>query len=179
MQNSPIKNMNLPQSDTEQAIKQLFEELFHQLVLSSFHYVNDYDQAEDIVQDVFVKVWQNYELVRQVKDLKGYLFKAVRNSSINFLRHIKVRQKFIIDSEDYRSTTEQSHEEKISEEETKDRVNKAVNELPDKWKEAFILSKYDKFKYHETKALQFLRKELKDILMLGFFIMKFLFDKYF
>lgn len=185
--------MNLPQTDSEQTIKRLFDELFHQLVLSAFRYVNDYDQAEDIVQDVFVKVWQNFDQIRQVKDLKAYLFKAVRNSSINFLKHIKVRQKFIVDSEVLSSSVGKSPEEIISEEETKKRVHQAVNKLPDNWRKALVLSKYDKLKYHEiaeemnisqktvekyiSKALQFLRQELKDLLLLSIFIMELLFNK--
>ena len=178
--------MNISQHNTEQTIKQLFDELFHQLVLSAYRYVNDYDQAEDIVQDVFVRVWLNFEQVRQVTDLKSYLFKAVRNSSLNFLKHIKVRQKFIVDSEVLNSLTEKSPEENIFDEELKKRVHTAVNKLPDKWREAFVLSKYDNLKYHEiaeelnisqktvekhiSKALQFLRKELKDLLLLVFLL---------
>ena len=185
--------MNLPQSDSEQTIKRLFDELFHQLVLSAFRYVNDYDQAEEIVQDVFVKVWQNFDQLRQVKDLKGYLFKAVRNSSINFLKHIKVRQKFTVDSEVLNSSVGKSPEETILEEETKRRVHQAVNKLPDNWREAIVLSKYDNLKYHEiaeemnisqktvekyiSKALQFLRQELKDLILLSIFIIELLFDK--
>jgi len=177
----------LPQSNSEQTIKRVFDELFHQLVLSAFRYVNDYEQAEDIVQDVFVKAWQNFDQIRQVKNLKAYLFKAVRNSSMNFLKHIKVRQKFIVDSEVISSSVEKSPEDTISEEETKKRVHQAVNKLPDNWREALVLSKYDNLKYHEiaedmnisqktvekyiSKALQFLRQELKDIFLLSIFIM--------
>ena len=184
--------MKLPQSDSEQTIKLLFDELFHQLALSAYRYVNDYGQAEEIVQDIFVKVWQNFDEVGQIKDLKGYLFKAVRNSSINFLKHIKVRQKFIDDSEVLSSSVEKSHEENISEEETKKRVHQAVNKLPDNWREAFILSKYDKLKYHEiaedmnisqktvekyiSKSLKFLRLELKDLVLVSIFIMELLSD---
>ncbi|MEA1897025.1 MAG: RNA polymerase sigma-70 factor, partial [Bacteroidota bacterium] len=141
--------MSLPQSDSEQTIKQLFDELFHQLVLSAFRYVNDYDQAEEIVQDVFVKIWQNFDHFRQMKDSKAYLFKAVRNSSMNFLKHIKVRQKFIVDSEVLISSVEKSPEETILDKETKKRVHQAVNKLPENWREAIVLSKYDKLKYHE------------------------------
>jgi RNA polymerase sigma-70 factor (ECF subfamily) len=169
------------QTNSEQIVKQLFDEHFHKLVLSSLRFVNDYSQAEDIVQDVFVKVWQNIDQVRHVEDLKGYLFKAVRNSSMNFLRHIKIRQKFVAESEVISSSAEKSQEEIITTEETNTRIHKAVNKLPDNWKEAFVFSKYDKLKYHEialkmdisqktvekyiSKALQFLQKELKDILV--------------
>lgn len=184
--------MKLYQSNSEQTIKQLFDELFHQLVLSSYKYLNDYAQAEEIVQDVFVKIWQNFDDLNEIKDLKGYFFRAVQNSSLNFLKHLKVRKKFIEDSEVLNISMEKSHEETISEEETKIRIHEAVNKLPDNWKEAFVLSKYNKLKYHEiaedmnishktvekyiSKSLQFLRLELKDLILVSITIMKFLIE---
>jgi RNA polymerase sigma-70 factor (ECF subfamily) len=171
----------LHQSDSEQTIQRLFDEYFHQLVLSAFRYLKDYDLAEDVVQDIFVKLWQNFDQVSRVDDMKGYLFKAVQNSSINFLRHVKVRQKYILDSGVPGVSFEKSPEENITDRETSNRVNLAVNKLPENWREAFIYSKYDKLKYHEiagkmnisqktvekyiSRALHFLRKELIDLIM--------------
>lgn len=169
------------QSNSEQTIKRLFDEHFHHLVLSSFRYLNDYEQSKDIVQDVFVKVWQNMDQVMEIKDLKGYLFKAVQNSSMNYLKHLKVREKFAVDYQCSESPTVKSHEEIVTEQETRTRVCQAVNKLPDNWREAFVHSKYESLKYHEiaaemkisqktvekyiSKALQFLRGELNDLLI--------------
>jgi RNA polymerase sigma-70 factor (ECF subfamily) len=178
-------------SDSEQTVKRLFDEHFHQLVLSAFRYLNDYDQAKDIVQDVFVRVWQNIDHIRHVSDLKGYLYKAVRNSSMNFLKHLKVREKFVVDIEKSGFSAAQSHEEFLTEEETKIRVHQAVNRLPDNWREAFVRSKYDNLKYHEiaqvmnisqktvekyiSKSFHFLRKELNDLLLVCIFILELFF----
>lgn len=181
------------QSDSEQTVKRLFDEHFHHLALSAFRYLNDYDQAKDIVQDVFVKVWQNFEQVRQMSDLKGYLYQAVRNSSMNFLKHVKVREKYVVDFEKSGFSATKSHEDSLTEEDTKIRVHQAVNKLPDHWREAFVHSKYDNLKYHEiacemnisqktvekyiSKALHFLRKELKDVLLTCIFILELFFKK--
>jgi RNA polymerase sigma-70 factor (ECF subfamily) len=185
--------MKMPSSEPEQSIKNLFDEHFQLLVFSALRYINDYDKAEDIVQDVFVKIWQNFDELKLIEDLKAYLFKAVKNSSLNYLRHIKVKQKFIVSSEDLHSSLEKSAEDYKIDEETHNRIHKAVSKLPDHWREAFVLSKYDNLKYHEiaremnisqktvekyiSKSLQFLRVELKDLLLAGIFILKFLFIK--
>ncbi len=185
--------MNTIQANPEQSIKQLFDELFHQLALSAYRYVNDYEQAEEIVQDVFVKVWQNFDEVGKIKDMKSYLYRAVKNSSLNFLKHLKVRQKFVEESEVINASFEKSHEENISEEETKIRIHQAVNKLPENWKEAFVLSKYNKLKYHEiaedmnisqktvekyiSKSLKFLRLELKDLILLALIIIRIINNK--
>jgi RNA polymerase sigma-70 factor, ECF subfamily len=181
------------QTDSETTIRQLFDENFHQLVFSAFRYLNDYDQARDIVQDVFVKVWQNFDQIRHVNDLKGYLFRAVQNSSLNYLKHLKVREKFIVNFGKSGVPVTQSHEDFITEEETKIRIHQAVNKLPENWKEALVHSKYDNLKYHEiahemnisqktvekyiSRALQFLREELKDLVMASIFILELLFKK--
>jgi RNA polymerase sigma-70 factor, ECF subfamily len=184
---------NLFLSESEQTVKKLFDDHFHHLVLSAFRYLNDYNQSEDIVQDVYVKVWQNFDQVCQIEDLKGYLFKAVRNSCLNYLKHVKVREKFVDNSEKSDYAMAKSPEELHTEEETKIRVSQAIIKLPENWKEAFILSKYDNLKYHEianemnisqktvekyiSKALYFLRNELKDLILLSFLILDHFFKK--
>ncbi len=173
----------------EHIIKQLYDEHFHHLVLSSLRFVKDYNQAEDIVQDVFVKIWQTPDVFKKNENPKAYLFKAVKNSSLNFLRHIEVRQKFVTDSKLINSTIDELKEETFSDEEVNNRIHQAVNKLPEHWREAFVLSKYDNLKYYEiaeklnisqktvekymSKALMFLREELKEILLVGIIIIFF------
>jgi RNA polymerase sigma-70 factor (ECF subfamily) len=166
---------------SEQKIKELFDSYFHQLLLHSYKLTNDYAQSEEIVQDVFVKVWQNYEQIEPYSDFKAYLYKAVRNSSLNYLRHIKIRQKYNEEVANTLDDFEIPEEESIIETEKNMRIHFDVNKLPENWKEAIVLSKYDKLKYHEiaqkmnisqktvekyiSKALHFLRCELADILI--------------
>jgi RNA polymerase sigma-70 factor, ECF subfamily len=182
--------MNLNTTDSGQQIKKLFDEHFHHLVLHAFRHVRDYSQSEEIVQDVFVKIWQNFDQIGHVSDFKAYLFKAVHNSSLNYLRHMKIRQKYNAEAAYLIDNTENQTEDLILEEENYNRIHHAVNKLPQNWKEAIILSKYDKLKYHEiaermkisqktvekyiSKALQLLRIELKDLLIILILILKFL-----
>ena len=173
--------MGLITTSSEQKIKELFDNHFHHLVLHSYKLINDYSQSEEIVQDVFVKVWQNFEQIGHVSDFKAYLYKAVRNSSLNYLRHIKIRQKYNEEVANTFDDVENPAEESIVETENNNRIHQAINKLPENWKEAIVLSKYDKLKYHEiadkmnisqktvekyiSKALQFLRRELADLLI--------------
>ncbi|NVN95987.1 MAG: RNA polymerase sigma-70 factor [Bacteroidetes bacterium] len=182
--------MKLPLSDSEQSFKHFFDEHFHYLVLHSYKLINDYSQSEEIVQDVFVKVWQNFEQIEHISDYKAYLYKSVHNSSLNYLRHIKIRQKY---NEAVANTFDEAvkpTEELIVETEKNNRILKAINKLPENWKEAIVLSKYDKLKYHEiakkmnisqktvekyiSKALSFLRKELADLLITIAIILNFI-----
>lgn len=162
----------MKQTSAEHIIQNLFNENFHSMVFTSFNIVKDYDQAKDIVQNVFVKVWQNYEGVKYVKNLKSYLFTAVRNSSLNYLRDQKLVGTDVSEFDKIASVEEENQNQT----DLTNEIHKAVEKLPDKWKEAFILSKYERLKYHEiaeemnisnktvekyiSKALNFLRLEL-------------------
>lgn len=164
----------------EKQIEAIFNENFNSLVFISFRIVRNYDQAEDIVQNVFVKIWQNFEKVEHIGNLKPYLHKAVKNSSLNYLRdhHQVEKNKISIDSisieEQEDNNIEADNDALIS------KVHHAVDKLPGKWREAFILSKYEKLKYYEiaekmkisdktvekyiSKALTLLRHELKHLI---------------
>ena len=62
----------------EKQIEIIFNENFRSLVFTSFGIVRNYEQAEDIVQNLFVKIWQNFEKVEHIGNLKPYLHKAVK-----------------------------------------------------------------------------------------------------
>jgi RNA polymerase sigma-70 factor, ECF subfamily len=164
----------------EKIIGNLFHENFHALVFKSFAIVKDYDLAKDIVQDVFVKIWQNYEHIQHVSNLKPYIFKSVQNSSFNYMRDQKVHE---LSKVSFASLSVEYHDEKIEEEnreEIYNRIHQAVDKLPENWRKAFILSKYEKRKYQEiaetmnisiktvekyiSKALNFIRLEMKSLL---------------
>jgi len=69
----------------------LFKEFYDRLVFFSFQFVNDKDQARDVVQDAFVKFWHQQETVLNNKiAIKNYLYSTVRNASLNHIRHTKV-----------------------------------------------------------------------------------------
>ena len=141
---------------------------------------NSARDGEDIVQDVFVKVWQQFDVFEPVENKKSYLFAAVKNSCLNYMRHLKVQRKFAAEAGETRMDVEKSPEEHKTGEEDRHRIHTAVSRLPDPWREALVLSKYDSLKYHEiagemrisqktvekyiSKALQFLRHELRDLL---------------
>jgi RNA polymerase sigma-70 factor, ECF subfamily len=179
----PDQNVSMDNHNIDKTIEMLFIENFHSLVFTSFGIVKDYDVAKDIVQDVFVKVWQNFENITDTKNLRPYLATAVRNSSFNYLRDQKMHEETINYLHLLTDEGQGSNDEAITRDDLIDQVHRAVNKLPEKWREAFILSKYEKLKYYEvaekmgisnktvekyiSKALNFIRLEV--LLMIVFF----------
>jgi RNA polymerase sigma-70 factor, ECF subfamily len=172
--------------DAEFTIKKLFNEHFHSLVFISYGIVKDHNQAEDIVQDVFVKVWQNYDRIKHINNLKPYIITAVKNSSFNYLRDCKVKEKWFMETNTIGPNLYHHPEEGQANDIDMSLVYQAVERIPAKWREVFILSKYEGVKYSEiaqklaisektvekymSKALNFLRLELKDLLTIVWMI---------
>jgi RNA polymerase sigma-70 factor, ECF subfamily len=113
--------------------------------------VRNEKNSEDIVQDVFLKFWRRKDTALEISNLKGYLYKATVNASIDFLsrnRHrvsleeIKLRPP--VSAGD--PSTEMQRKELESD------VEKAINRLPPRCKAIFVLSRFEGLKYREIAA---------------------------
>ncbi|NLN30629.1 MAG: hypothetical protein GX158_05235 [Bacteroidales bacterium] len=71
----------------------LFRTFYVSLVRYASSFVKDHDTAEEIVQDVFYRIWAGRERINIKKSLSAYLFRAVRNSCLHLLEHRKVVEK--------------------------------------------------------------------------------------
>jgi len=83
--------------------------------------------SEDIVQDVFVSMWENLENLHTINSIKSFLFASVRNSCINYLKHQKVEQRYLNNYEDIYS--EEFFLNQIIEEETDRLIYKVIGSL--------------------------------------------------
>ncbi len=82
---------NAVADENELAFRQLFTEYYPSLVSFAMHYVEKSAVAEDLVQDVFVKIWETQEKLKTVEDLSAYIYQMVRFKCLNYLRNEKVR----------------------------------------------------------------------------------------
>lgn len=148
-----------------------FEKEYNRLLLPLGMYalrmVMNVSEAEDIVQNAFVNVWNRIQASEEPGNLKSYLYRAVRNASLKFLAKEKNTDEDIENAEDVA-------EEEIDTSERDARLWQAVSELPPKCREVFLMSKRDNYSYQEiadvlgisiktvenhiTKAMKSLRK---------------------
>lgn len=170
----------------KQRLEQLFGELFIPLCNFGKGLVHDDDAAKEIVQDVFVNLWQKRETLDPEKSIKSYLFQSVSNRSLNYIRdHQKFRSHYL----DMEIELERSIEDYdfLVGEETQNKIEAAIQKLPEKCREVFELSRFEEMKYndiaeklgisvktvevHMSKALRILREELKDMIMILLFLL--------
>lgn len=141
------------------------------------------EDAEELVQDMFFKLWQNRNQINVISSSKSYLFTSVKNSMLNKHKHEKVKQMY---AADYRYTNkEESDDFEMDENREKIKnIELAIAELPEKRREIFVKSKVEGKKYKEIadelqisvktvenqmgEALKFLRNKLsaKEFLIL-------------
>ena len=110
-------------------------------------YTNDTNEAEDIVQDVFLKLWERRELLDNIS-LTSFLFMMVRNSCLNHLKHRQIAdtvQQRIPDTE----TAERLYAADFVPDPSSLLIDQIMEELPPKCKEAFVLSRLNGLKNRE------------------------------
>lgn len=111
-----------------------------------FFKTRDMDAAEDILQDVFVKLWVNCKTIAY-ESIKGFLFTIANNLFLNTVTHQKVVEKHqLMYSKEGLS---ESPEYLMIEQEFYLKLENAIKNLPDKQREVFLLSRIEKKKYKE------------------------------
>lgn len=155
----------------------LFKEFYDRLVYFSFLLLKDKDQARDIVQDAFIKYWNLQDIV--VKDkiaIKNFLYRTVRNASLNSIRHEKIVEGYI-QLQDNTEPEEPPVIEAIITAEVMSAIHTAVQSLPERYKLISVMGymegkknleiadeldmSVNTVKKQKQKALQLLRMKLE------------------
>lgn len=163
----------------KQKDRQAFGDVF-KLYRSNLHryatlFIQDDQVIEDLIQDIFVKLWFNTDELMISRSVKSYLFRMMHNSCLNYIRHQKVVDKFYKEQAYFGESVSKTH---LSDPLLKEALSKAIASLPKLTQDIFILSRVEGFKHEEisqrlaiskktveahlTKATQKLRTELKE-----------------
>jgi len=159
------------------AFDDLFRMYGQRLFLFSRGFLKDPDDAKEIVQNVFVKIWENRANIDEFQSFKSYLFSIAYNSIITEFRKKHREQKLL---ENIKLTTPGYHhdlEEQLLYDSTKQEIEKAIEALPQRRKLIFKLSRYEGRSYQEiateleisvntvenqiSEALKYLRNSIK------------------
>lgn len=126
-------------------LKLLFKRYYKPLCVFAFKYLDDLDLSEDIVQEIFIKIWER-DIFEEQTNLSAFLFTSVKNLSISHLR--KVSPCYIDCFEEDIAIEEYNSEEDILE---RNRIlMEAIENLPEKTREVFKIVVFDNLKYKEV-----------------------------
>ena len=164
----------------EQAFEQVFKTNFRNLHAYAHTIIRDEIMAEEIVQNVFCRLWEKKSKVDIQTSLTAYLFKSVYHESLNYLKHLKVRAAYSRYAQVQMNNHSDHAEKKILLGDLESKLNKALSELPEQCRTIFQMSRFEELKYQEIadrmglsvktienqmgKALKLLRLKLVDFL---------------
>lgn len=172
-----------------QAVDQLdFESLFKShfkgLLAYAFSFLKNEANAEEMVQQVFYKLWDRRERIDIDSSVTAYLYRAIHHECLNHLRHQQVRQAH---QKQTLHTTQHTHthpEDRLKHRELQKKLDEALQKLPQQCRTIFHLSRFEHLKYQEIaqrlhispktvenqmgKALRILRNALADYLAIWF-----------
>ncbi len=131
--------------------KNFFDKHYKELVVYANGYLFDLDSSEDIVQEVFIYIWENADKIKIKSSLKGYLFAMVRNRCFNFLRAVKITDDYGFLEFNINLITEHVFDT-VTDEDKKivyHQILKIVDTLPDKMQQIVKLKFLHNYKYSE------------------------------
>ncbi|KUO61667.1 hypothetical protein APF79_03435 [bacterium BRH_c32] len=159
-----IEKDSIPSSDTElikrindndiAAFEFMFKSYFAPLCNFVYIRIRNKDNAKEIVQEVFVNIYKNREHWSPKGSIKSYLYKAVKNQMINWLKYAGNSKKSDIEPDDLKTKNEPNPLELYIQKELREAYQKAVSDLPEKCREILVLVKDQGFSYKEAAALQ-------------------------
>lgn len=149
MRNESTYLQQLLHNDEDQFMEYIFRTYYAPLCKTVYNITRDSDAAEDIVQDVFMKVWRRKSQLDFSKSIKSYLFRSSVNTALNYLE--KNRRNTSMEESEAGSMRMaiNTTEDAIGYQEVNHRIQQALETLPPKCRTVFSLSRYDELSYAE------------------------------
>ncbi|RYZ53371.1 MAG: RNA polymerase sigma-70 factor [Sphingobacteriales bacterium] len=178
----PAADKSLNPAETEKLFKQLFLDYYDRLRYYAFTIIKDENNAEEIIQNVFCRLWEKRDEIRIKQATQAYLYRSVFNESMNLMKKEKLRTA-------YQAATSKQEDGIDAQNPDLKKMSaiagEVVNSLPEQCRTIFQLSRMEDLKYREiaerlgisvktvetqmSKALKILREKLADYLPLLFF----------
>lgn len=160
----------------DESFREIFHAYYEGLCQYAFTLLKDMDDAEDVVQSMFMKIWEKRQTLIITHTIKSYLYKAVYHQCVNQFDHRAVRVKFQAHTTAQNARDVQHPD--VFPNELEERIVAAVNTLPKQCRTIFMMSRYQEMKYAEiakvldisvntienqiSKALKILRTHFND-----------------
>lgn len=151
-----IQNLldKISKNSDENAFRQLFELFTHGLIRFTYAILNNKELSEEVVSDVFYKVWVIRGKLYEIENFKAYLYISSRNTALNYLN--KEKRNRVIQLEDLSvplQIDEICPESELISKELKEAIGRAIDHLPERCKLIYSLAKIEQLKYKEIAQI--------------------------
>jgi RNA polymerase sigma-70 factor (ECF subfamily) len=179
-------------------MKEAFETIYHRykykLFYFSYGYLHSKSDAEEIIQEVFISLWEHRQTLRQELSVKSYLYKSTINSIYNYFKHKSVQQKYIDKSVQNNSATEDHQDSTVNFNELRDVIETLIGKLPDRQQQVFKMSRWEGMSHEEIskalgisvrtvenqvhRAIKYIKDNLKEEYMMGVLFLGFVYNSF-
>jgi len=175
------------QEGDETAFEMIFKSHYEPLCNYAYSFLQDRDEAEETVQATFLNVWEKKERIVIETSLKAYLYRAVRNSCLNVIKHAKIKKKHSDEAGLTLESSSDSVSQSVISSELDQKIGDALMALPEQCRLIFKMSRFEELKYSEIaaqlnisiktvenqigKALKIMRVHLKEYLPILIIVM--------
>jgi RNA polymerase sigma-70 factor (ECF subfamily) len=130
-----------------------FESLFRSSYVSLVRYartlIKDNDTAEEIVQDLFFRLWNDRKKIKIESSLNGYLFRSVHNRCLHYIEHNKVVARYAEEMLYRKTDTQEDPSDILHHKELQSRIAGILERLPERCGKIFYMSRFEGLKYSE------------------------------
>jgi len=150
-----ILQQQISTGQEEKAYSDLFSVCFPYLARFAFSFVHSREKSEEIASDVLIAVWHKRHQLNRIADLKLYLYKSTKNTSLNYLKKQQRTPEYAFreDRELWMKATDATPEQILISAELQQKIQNAIQQLPDKCRQIYKLIKEDGLKYKEVAVL--------------------------
>lgn len=175
----------LLKKDNETAFQELYERYKGILHVHAYKKLGDFEEAKDVVQELFAALWDKRLALPETTNFAGYLYSGIRNRIFNIFAHNDVKSRYAASFQQYNSEMTFTTDESVRAVELAAQIEREINVLPQKMREVFLLSRQENLSHkeiaerlsiseqtsrnHIKKALKVLRNRLDTLVYIFFY----------
>jgi len=140
----------MQEEDSQTALRKFYDLCFDRFFRIAYYYLKTEEWAQEVVLDVFMKIWEKRESLHTIANLEDYFFVTVKNAALNYLEKEQRRKNSTEELSDTVPGQEYSPEETLITEELFSHYVKALDRLPERCREIFIRIREEKQSYAQV-----------------------------
>lgn len=141
--------LSFVQKEKTEAFRELYERYWENLYMHAKAMTSCEDTAKDIVQEIFVELWDKKENLNIQSSLKAYLYRVVRNKVLNTYAQHKIHEKYMLSLTQYGEIGENRTDYLLRENLVRKRIDDEISALPGKMRQIFEMSRKENKSYKE------------------------------
>lgn len=133
--------VSLIKDDDKMAFAEFYDRYKGKLYLQAFKMLADDEEAKDLVQEMFIRLWESRNSITVKTTVEAYVFRSIRHKVIDFIRHQKTITRYLDSLESYLERGTAALDDSYIEKETLSLFRKELDQLPPRMREVFDLSR--------------------------------------